>query len=361
MKIKRSTKCTLKYVNKHKRENLSYILLEYGKVVNCFIKKFWDDCPVKSKLLKPIVDSVESWFSFALRQVAAREAIDMIKTARKRDGKEAVIPAHKGKRMRVNSTISSLQLAKRIKTFDCFLHLRCIGKGIIIDLPIKLHKHFNELQEQGKKLNSYIITKDYVQFCFEIETGPKRTEGESIGVDSGINALASLSNGSKFGTDMKSCIERVKRCKNGSKGQKKARRALKQRMDEVAKEVVKDKRLVVAEKLKKLNYKTKVKHRLTKNIRRSIGIWAYRAWLDKLKRACEIGRSAFRSVCPAYTSQMCSNCGHVDRRNRSHEKFLCRKCGYADNADINAAKNILDRFLCGPYGVAYKLAMNASS
>ena len=40
--------------------------------------------------------------------------------------------------------------------------------------------------------------------------------------------------------------------------------------------------------------------------------------------------------------------------NRNGEKFLCLNCGHADNADINAGKNILNRFLTGQNGARYK-------
>ena len=46
-------------------------------------------------------------------------------------------------------------------------------------------------------------------------------------------------------------------------------------------------------------------------------------------------------VAPRYTSQACSECGHVEKSNRNKEKFACTLCGYKDHADINAAKNIL--------------------
>lgn len=47
-----------------------------------------------------------------------------------------------------------------------------------------------------------------------------------------------------------------------------------------------------------------------------------------------------------YTSQMCSRCGCVDKRNRrTQDTFKCIACGYTDNADVNAAKNILARGL----------------
>ena len=46
-------------------------------------------------------------------------------------------------------------------------------------------------------------------------------------------------------------------------------------------------------------------------------------------------------VKPAYTSQRCSACGHVDPKSReSQADFVCTACGYACNADVNAARNI---------------------
>ena len=45
---------------------------------------------------------------------------------------------------------------------------------------------------------------------------------------------------------------------------------------------------------------------------------------------------------PAYTSQKCNKCNHISKENRlSQSAFKCISCGHTDNADINAAKNIL--------------------
>jgi len=44
---------------------------------------------------------------------------------------------------------------------------------------------------------------------------------------------------------------------------------------------------------------------------------------------------------PAFTSQRCSVCGHVDGKSReSQADFSCTACGYTCNADVNAARNI---------------------
>ena len=44
---------------------------------------------------------------------------------------------------------------------------------------------------------------------------------------------------------------------------------------------------------------------------------------------------------PAFTSQTCSECGHADEENRKTQaRFQCVSCGFASNADTNAAMNI---------------------
>jgi len=50
------------------------------------------------------------------------------------------------------------------------------------------------------------------------------------------------------------------------------------------------------------------------------------------------------AVDPAYTSQRCSGCGHVHRKNRrTRDDFLCTRCGLSLPADLNAAINIAVR------------------
>jgi len=52
------------------------------------------------------------------------------------------------------------------------------------------------------------------------------------------------------------------------------------------------------------------------------------------------------SVDPRYTSQRCSKCGHVHRRNRPTQSlFRCQSCGYEVNADLNGARNVAWKYL----------------
>ena len=103
-----------------------------------------------------------------------------------------------------------------------------------------------------------------------------------------------------------------------------------------------------------MNNNSKLKGRLSKSIRSSIGNWNYRFWLNRLEQECELNRVSFRTVLPYYTSQKCNQCGHISRANRSGELFRCQLCGYSGNADIFAARNILERFVTGIYGSCYK-------
>lgn len=81
--------------------------------------------------------------------------------------------------------------------------------------------------------------------------------------------------------------------------------------------------------------------RFNKATRRRLHAWPFRRQQMMLEyKAAEFGVWVVY-IDPAYTSQRCSECGHTARNNRrSQSRFCCRECGYADNADVNAAKNI---------------------
>lgn len=357
MKINRSVKCSLKFANRRKLQMLDTIRHEYTWVVNGYIDLWWDDTPVKAGLRKDKLDLVvDTWLSQRMKQTAARESVDMIissKQLAKECNREPIKPVHTGKRMAWTSNTASLILSKTPE-FDAWLQIRCVGNGIKLDIPIRFHRQFNKWGECGRRLNSYVVLQDAIQFVFEIETGPKQLPDRCVGVDTGIKKLATLSTGMELGKDIEQIIGKIKRRKHGSKGQSRARAHLRQRVGEIAKEICEVASLVVVEDLRQVNYKTKAKRRLAKNMRRSLGAWTYSYWLNRLQMTTEETNVSFRRVRPYYTSQICNACGHTERSNRNGENFLCRSCGYADDADVNAAKNILERFLTGRYGAGCK-------
>jgi putative transposase len=64
-------------------------------------------------------------------------------------------------------------------------------------------------------------------------------------------------------------------------------------------------------------------------------------WGLLVRRLQDKAPGRVEKVRPAYTSQRCSACGHIAAGSReSQALFRCVACGYASNADVNAAKNI---------------------
>ena len=53
-------------------------------------------------------------------------------------------------------------------------------------------------------------------------------------------------------------------------------------------------------------------------------------------------------VDPAYTSQACSRCGHISKKDRPDQATVrCTSRGFAEHADVNAARNIAARGVLG--------------
>lgn len=69
--------------------------------------------------------------------------------------------------------------------------------------------------------------------------------------------------------------------------------------------------------------------------------WSYYELQNMIEYKAEREGIKVRYVDPAYTSQTCSKCGHVDKENRpTQAKFKCVNCGLELNADHNASINI---------------------
>jgi transposase len=64
-------------------------------------------------------------------------------------------------------------------------------------------------------------------------------------------------------------------------------------------------------------------------------------WGILVRRLEQKALGRVKKINPAFTSQRCSECGHVASGNRkSQAVFACTTCGFASNADVNAAINI---------------------
>lgn len=84
-----------------------------------------------------------------------------------------------------------------------------------------------------------------------------------------------------------------------------------------------------------------------RGLNRSLRAASLAGIVDKLEYKTRLtGQNRLILVNPAYTSQTCSKCGHCAKENReSQADFECVRCHARMNADLNAARNILDRGL----------------
>jgi IS605 OrfB family transposase len=78
-------------------------------------------------------------------------------------------------------------------------------------------------------------------------------------------------------------------------------------------------------------------------LRRRLSLWQH----AKIRhyttcKAEELGHTV-ALVDPRYTSKQCSRCGCLGQRRR--HRFSCRTCGFLAHADVNAAKNIRNRYV----------------
>jgi IS605 OrfB family transposase len=224
-------------------------------------------------------------------------------------------------------------------------------------------------REWKYQASKVVLHKDgnyYFHLSIEKEIPDKNITDASnfMGVDVGINYLAVASTTDrkcKFfaGGEIKDLRNRYKkmRARLQSKGTLSAKRKLKYFSD-------KEKRLMrdVNHKISKAivqfaldnevsvigledltSIRTNTIHNVKKKKRHIHSGWAYRQLQDFIEyKAREVGIIT-HFVNPYMTSKTCSRCNHISKENRNRLTFICVKCGYENNADLNGAINIENR------------------
>ncbi len=209
----------------------------------------------------------------------------------------------------------------------------------------------------------------HVDIALEIESG--------VGIDMGINRLIALSDGSfvenpRFATNKRTRRRlrirqrRVNRKVKGSSNRKKAgivvaklhKKIADKREDyqwKAAHKVVRTADVIVREDLNIKGMKSRCKPKRVKGrfmpngqsakrgLNRSISDASWGSQFAKIEWVAAKAGKPVIIVNPKYTSQECSNCGHVSKANRDGEKFICEECGYTAHADTQASRTILKR------------------
>lgn len=228
---------------------------------------------------------------------------------------------------------------------------------------IKVRLSNRQRQElKGQKPKTGYLTYDrkkknrfQIQFVVDLPDPTPQEPLSVLGVDLGINRIATLSTGEiRSGRDLNRLREVRQRTRRSlqRKGTKGARRALKRLSGRqarlmsdvnhcISKEIVKKAKghesAIALEDLSGIRDRA-VK---SKRLRKMLGSWAFydlRAKIDY--KAARLGITVV-TVDPAYTSRSCSRCG--SRGSRHKHRFSCKSCGLVIDADVNGALNISRR------------------
>jgi len=79
-----------------------------------------------------------------------------------------------------------------------------------------------------------------------------------------------------------------------------------------------------------------------RSLRRRLSLWQHGLIREWVTGKAQEHAMSIATVDPRYTSKNCSRCGLRGVRHR--HAFHCSHCGFSDHADLNAAKNIRDKF-----------------
>ena len=221
-------------------------------------------------------------------------------------------------------------------------------------------------------VKSYRVTHDragrwHVAFAVIPEPVPAPGNGDTVGIDRGVAVSAALSTGTMLTAPglsagrryrLRRLQRRLARARPGSNrraGVKRAVARLRAREADTRKDWAEKASTDIARRFDLIRVEDLRIADMTRsargtaqnpgrNVRAKAGLnreILRSGWGLLVRRLQEKAPGRVEKVKPHFTSQRCSACGHVDAKSReSQARFVCTACGFASNADVNAARNI---------------------
>jgi putative transposase len=249
------------------------------------------------------------------------------------------------------------------------VYLRGVGHvKVRVHRPVRGGVKTISLKREGRRW--YVVLS-----CDDVSAEPMEPTGAVVGVDLGVASFLTTSDGMHVPNPrplaatagrLAAAQQSLARKKRGSNRRRKAVRKVaalhgkvrRSRLDHAHKtalKLVRDHDVIVHEALQVANMTRRPKPRLAEDgtyepngaaaksgLNKSINDAGWGVFLDVLHAKAESAGRVVVAVDPRHTSQRCAACGHVAAANRvGQARFKCLACGHADNADVNAAKNIL--------------------
>jgi transposase len=221
-------------------------------------------------------------------------------------------------------------------------------------------------------VRSYRVTRDragrwHVAFAAIPEPIPAPGNGQAVGIDRGVAVSAALSTGELLRVPgltgrernrLRRLERKLARARRGSRRRAQVKHAIarlraretdrrKDWAEKASTNIARRFDLIRVEDLKIENMTRAARgtaDRPGRNVRAKAGLnreILRSGWGLLVRRLEDKALGRVEKIRPAFTSQRCSACGYVDAKSReSQARFSCTACGFACNADVNAAMNI---------------------
>ena len=363
----RSSKTSLKFANKCKKESVHHIIDEYKDVLSQLVDILWIMEDIPNLITYEITDQIETELSARMVQCAAKQASGIVRGTREKQRRRLFIikwltsegkfkqarklqhiydetnvskPTINNVEMELDSRFVEVEF-NRVNSFDGWVTISSIGNQIKLEIPFKKTVKINKFLSIGKMKNGIRLSKKNITLMFEFE-GIENTSTDNVtGIDIGVNSLLSIDYGTtksqsiknNHGHDLNSINDRLSRKKKGSNG---FRRTITHRTN------------YINHSINQLNWNKigTLKIEKIRNLRRGrrtsrkLQHFVYKQIFDKLKSNSERYNVCINEVDPTYTSQRCSCCGWTRKSNRKGLSFKCGNCSHEQNSDMNASSNI---------------------
>ena len=234
---------------------------------------------------------------------------------------------------------------------------RCNRATIAVTVPAYYEQYLTAEWQQESADLLYRKGAFWLHLVVSCAVPPLPPTGTAIGVDLGINRLAVTSHPRFFGGKrIKETNNRYFRLRRSlqAKGTKSAKRHLKKLSGRLkrfqadanhllAKQLVHSCQpgdTLVMENLTDIRDRTKGRRKQ----RRVMSNWSFAQLQAFVAYKATYRGIHVEFVDARYSSQACSRCGYIDKRNRvCQSEFSCKHCGYQANADYNASVNLASR------------------
>lgn len=346
--MRRASRIHLNELNTGKAQALKEFLCLCHDITQYFVDLFWQRQDFSAELARAetIHKATERFgITYRLAQCLAKQAKECVRSANKHT------PRRKPELRLHTTTLYSHFVAVESYQGDAFdFAIKVGGSGAPdVIIPAKSTAHLNQLLNDGWTLSKTIRLgrrgdRLFVDFILEKAKPPLKQTGEVVGMDSNYKAGFVFSDGQQVGQEIYARIQTF-----GNR-QKHTHDEVKSMVGHALKQVdLSNTKLLCIENLKCVKHGKRGK--FPRKFNRRLSHWLYSLSGDLLSRAGEEQGFRLERKNPWKTSQFCPNCRKWDRRNRKGDLFLCVNCGYQDNADHNASKNLELLGLAGKYGL----------